>query len=161
MKRLLVLAIVLGIATTANAILSSSLTGDSTPSAGTVHLNIIPSIDQDATYIAITMVGSGTLTSYLGPDAPSDSELLGTMADLGISGTYGNGDVWAMISSTGTYSAGVWLIADYTGADWGDVIAVYETDGGSFFYLDSIAIIPEPATIALLCLGGLMLRRRK
>ena len=28
-------------------------------------------------------------------------------------------------------------------------------------YIDTISIIPEPATIALLCLGGLMLRRKK
>ena len=43
------------------------------------------------------------------------------------------------------------------------VIELYTTDFGTSELVDAVVIhqIPEPATIALLGLGGLLLRRRK
>jgi hypothetical protein len=47
----------------------------------------------------------------------------------------------------------------------GDKITAYQSFDGNFDDVDlisnTITIVPEPATIALLCLGGLMIRRKK
>ena len=160
MKKLLTLLLILGMVATANATLSSSLTGDDNVGAGSVALNITPSSDQADTYMVITIQGSATLTSALGDDCPADSEIVGTMADFGLDTTYGDGDVWSMTSYTSTYPTGVWIDADYTGAVVGDVLTARESvDGSSWTTLGSITI-PEPATMALLCLGGLLLRKK-
>lgn len=167
MKKLLILTLVLGMASMASAAsitgLVGTLNGDDNPGAGAITLDVVPTDPhtQLDTYLVVTIMGSATLTSGLGTAAPESSGLVGTMADLGLASTYGDGDLYVMASTTSpaNYATGTWIDVSYTGAVDGDVIAAYESDGASFALLDSVTI-PEPATIALLCLGGLLLRKK-
>jgi len=157
MKKLLALILVLGLATTANAVITGSLTGDSTVGAGSMQANVAGG---DVTYMAIEIVGTGTITISLGAAAPSDCEIAGTPGDVGLSGT---GELWGMadFSSPYVYTDGVWFDIDYSGAVEDDVVNFWDMGPGADApnLLGSITI-PEPITLALLGLGGLFIRRK-
>jgi hypothetical protein len=164
MKKLLSLVLVLAMAVIANAAFIAELSGDNTPGEGAVTLNVSDVGGLD-TMMVITIQGAGVLTSSLGASAPIDSELVCTMADLYAEqdtfGIAGNGDLWTMTSYASSYPTGVWITANYSGAVAGDILTAYVTlDGENYTTLGSIVIVPEPATIALLCLGGLLLRKK-
>jgi len=150
MKKLLVL--VLAVASLANAI---SFTGAYNPSTDIVTISC--TADPETCYIALAITdGGGTLSNFAaGAQAPPDSHLIGPVT---------GGELWQMIHiTTGTpvYVTGEWLTADFSGSI-PSIATYYEYDleSESFIELGTINI-PEPGTIALLCLGGLMLRRRK
>ena len=50
---------------------------------------------------------------------------------------------------------------EITGAAPGQVLIAYFVDGGDFSATEIARTIPEPATMALLGLGALVLRRKK
>lgn len=168
MKKLLVLVLILGMAATANAAFFAYLTGDNTPGAGNIALNIAGMLGsewQDG-MLVISIQGTGTLTSSLGHDAPTDAEFVCKLSDLygnqPMNGIAGEGDVYGMISYTNAYPDGVWINASYSGALCTDIITAYASiDGENWTEIAYMGPIPEPATIALLCLGGLMLKRKK
>jgi len=74
----------------------------------------------------------------------------------------GEGEVWWMIDVTGTppvYTDGEWLKATFSGSPpMLPTVTIYEFNIQTEKFTE---ITPEPATIALFCLGGLMLRRNK
>jgi hypothetical protein len=174
MKKLLAILFILTAVSSANATISMTLSGDSTPGSGIIDLYVVPSATgQLDLSMAICLKGTGTLSAgTLGASAPTDSEdagvdMAGMDAALGTSlvATYGNGEIWSMMSYTSVYPTGVWLTVTYSGIGADAVITAYQSADGNFDDVDmqsnSLMAIPEPATIALLCIGGLMLRRKK
>jgi hypothetical protein len=160
MKKMLSLALVLGMAVIANAAVIN-FSGNNNVGAGAVNLNVTDVGEWLDGFMVITIQGTGTLTSALGPAAPTEAALAGTMAQFDLATTYGNGDVWTMISSTSVYPSGVWINAAYAGAVAGDVLtARVSLDGATWTDLGSITIVPEPATMVILALGGLLFRRK-
>ena len=160
MKKLLVLMIILGMASMANAAMSWDLTFDSTTVYATVTDN------EGSMYLALAIVpADGTLSSFAaGDDMPADGASWGTLADVGLS-ALGQGELWAMADtgSTPVYNDGDWLKASWAldSPATSVVVSLYEAQEDLSYELLDTLLIPEPATVALLALGGLLLRRRK
>ena len=165
MKKLLVLMLVLGLASAANAVLSLSVNGEPAPDEITINPSdeIVIDIQSDN-----STAYSAYFDMYVGDGTFSDARtVIGNLS--GLLGPYPD------YYGTGAYSYYLVTIADSGGAlvpgtgfeiDFhcdgpGDVL-VQLRDATGYIVLDSLVIHqPEPMTIALLGLGGLFLRRRK
>ena len=160
MKKLLVLMLVLGMASMANATLSLNVS--STEPVATIdgliesETTIYLFIASDAPIVitkggaAPSLAGYGdTVAAYRGYGVPIPSEY-----------TYGEG--WIMGAPAGeAYVTGTYLIG--TGAAGDNVMGGWFDEVGGYGEIDyrGTLVVPEPATIALLGLGGLLLCRRK
>lgn len=174
MKKVLVLMMVLGFAASANAAIMISLDGDTTVDEVTIFVSdwIVVDIYEDGMsqppdyicYLDIGPIADGDYTlanARLGPGA-------GDLPSSFVQGTYAGYDdfeftqAWAVGS---TPTAGIIFEVDLhceSVAPDGMVQVNLYNAGGTL--VDSAVIyqdIPEPATIMLLGLGGLLLRRRK
>jgi len=166
MRKLLVLILVLGMASAANAVLISvnGQTGDAIQ------------IDETAIPATIAVVGEDT-SSWLGyiivaeggAGALGNAQVLAAAGDLGSANPYteagwGAGyELTIAASPTGAISVGDLVKFDYTAA-LGDTatIALYvDPEYGIPAAAVAVEVVPEPMTIVLLGLGGLFLRRRK
>ena len=178
MKKLLILSLVLGIASLASAGLQLSFNGAPAPDEVTVGpsdffiIDVFDDVDfnnytaylniYDAgpagPYVPATLVSGATVenvqidTMYAGADAsvapgpPAHILIKALDASAPFDGPLGGGvQFWMELHCEGE----------------GDVIVELKSEG--FAPLDSIIIhqTPEPATMGLLALGGLFLRRRK
>ena len=168
MKKLLVLALVLGMAGMVNAtVLELSIGGvvDGPENVTEIALNPSDTImidvhctaDPDFVDFWITvdgpgsLAGVGTIVSPPAPAAAMDTQYAG----------------WLWFSTSGSPTPaptlGEWWYEEFHCDGDGDVtINLYDPTGATV--IDTILIhqpIPEPMTIALLGLGGLLLRRRK
>jgi len=162
MKKLLVLALVLSVATMANAALSLSLVnnGDGTANIVQTGTFVAPTDNTYFCVVAAVFPTGGVVgpdptptTAYIGGD-PASGYVAGMIPE-GFDGIWG--EVGQLVASGtaniagGTYFSGI----TFTGETSLYLIA---GDWGSVTFVNSI--VPEPMTMGLLGLGGLFLRRR-
>lgn len=169
MKKLLVLSLVLGIASLANAWLvtidkTEALVGD------TITMTIVAE-QGDAQYktvyagVAETEADNAILSyagAMVGADAPSLSQVTGEY-NWGTDGFEG-ADLDANSGSVPqVFNPGTWFTVDFS-ADAVGLGNLYFYDYGTGEQADfavNVVPVPEPATLALLGLGVLALRRKK
>jgi len=169
MKKLLVLVLVLGMASLANAGLSLYLNGS--PAADTtIGLNDVVTIglySDDTSFFNAYVINGPDDPVAIGTLAdPVDETIAGNMAghsDYAAADGWGNGFLYTTAGSPPTpgVAAGVQHTCTFSSAEVG-VTTIYLYEGSDpYGELDSFTItVPEPATIALLCLGGLLLRKK-
>jgi hypothetical protein len=173
MKKLLVLMLVLGMATAANATLQLYI--DGSPIGST--------LDVVTGTTARVQVHSNDATSYGGYlvlDDPGSDGALGNAAPTANAGDMGSMDAYSYAgwgigytittarSPSGTITAGVQHEADWdtSALDIGDsaTVSLYDSRVSYYTPVDTLVmtvIVPEPMTIGLLGLGGLFLVRRR
>lgn len=159
MKKFLVLALVMGIASLASAGVELAA-NDVTNGAG-MDLLVDPGM------IVISLVSDEPATGF---DALY--YVLGRLADPqdhtgGMFSTIEPADQGGFKMAAGTFgnaiAPGKWFSMSTMG-EVGDVISLYSASADGTApadLLDTVTVVPEPMTMALLGLGGLFLRRRK
>jgi len=176
MKKLLVLLMVLGLASSAQATLSLTMDGSTAPTSTTINVD-------DTITIGISSDDQSFYTAYIElsttnwPDVTDKAELLfGTgvasgIGNIGVVTTDYYGDGSAVRIDVGSnavpndvvpgiqYSLDLHCLglSDFAG----DVIIGLYDSGETPIQTMAITQVPEPMTLALLGLGGLFLRRRK
>ena len=168
MRKFLVVALVLGIASAANAVViyvDGSDPGESIE-IGEGLTPVISVVGEDASswlgYIIIEEGGTGTLGNALNLDAAGDMGAVSPYAEAGWGSGY---ELTIAMSPGGTAVAvGPQFTLDYVGGLLGETVRIslfvdpeYGTPADSV----AITVVPEPMTVILLGLGGLLLRRRK
>jgi len=180
MKKLLILMLVMGMASTANAALKlvSSAGNTLDPTGVFFPSSTLIGIDNDTaapnqgqiTVLAIDIAGPGGWTGVENIYTPP------SLGDGGTGGYYGivagadtgfpfDADMWASdlaVASPEPYGLGVLADYEFQCTGLGEVtIYLYAQDFATVLDTLTITQIPEPITFALLGLGGLFLRRRK
>jgi hypothetical protein len=164
MKKLLVLMLVLGVASTASAM---TLTLSADLAAGTVDVDDSTGyvVGDDLYFAVVGDTGAITVTGgALTGIAPGDSAIFGDDAQLNgmcaapLDGMWGSlASIAGTATGPGTYVENIaWSLVG--GA--ADITLIGTSDFMTFTVLDVINV-PEPMTIALLGLGSLFLLRRR
>lgn len=174
MKKLLILMCVLALSSVASAALTLYLDGSAATSVDVLQNEVITiqlhSSDTSNYNAYVILEDLGTQVGAL--SNPSSEAPTGIAGELGGNSAYdeaawGYGYLFTSASSTGQVAAGIQHTVDFESADLGtSVIGVFDGDGpyglgGDEVSMLTINVVPEPATIALLCLGGLLLRKKK
>jgi len=170
MKKLLVLMMVLGLVTSAQAAISLSLNGNPAPDEVTLTVSDVVTIDvqSDTTlaYTAFLWLTTPTTGEWY-DDTTVIYAAAGSIAEIGGPDFGGYLDYWRLVgagTSPNIPQPGTHFEIDYHCLGVGDAEILLLGDD-EYTVLDSIIIhqmdVPEPITIGLLGLGGLLLRRRK
>jgi hypothetical protein len=181
MKNLLILMLVLGISSVANAAFTLVVDGSDVGDAmdltegGQINIGIYNDTAGDTSntqqLVAYMIINDVTRAEWTGvnnvfiPPAVTNS----ANSDFGVGNHLGTGNVDVFegnLSNPGLFFSGVGVLADYQyQCNAGDnvVVLVELMDGTTGGILDSLSItqVPEPMTIALLGLGSLFLLRRR
>ena len=157
MKKVLVLALVLGLVGIANAAVTLS------PDAPTINVG-------DTVTISVVADASGNYGGWLDPVDNG----IGTFGDLMIlpaAGPDASKDFtfapWWLFEAKSfnpdaPVLAGAHFTIDFTGnAEGTATLALWDFDAANVLATTTITVVPEPMTLGLLGLGGLFLRRRK
>jgi len=173
MKKLLVLALVLGMATMANAALTVTITGPTSLDPGATGTYLISKSGGDALSADVDVVanvgtqvygiGGGVVLptnadsalNWTAPNTTSGNYELACMDDItGLDlGTNLFNFTWTAPMMGGTYTISM-IENSFIDLAWEPIT------GNTLVGID-VLVIPEPMTMALLGLGGLFLRRRK
>lgn len=177
MKKMLILLLVLGLASTVNATLTLELR----ESDGTTPVADLDNLMLGSNYVLVvssSSADSGTTGGVYGPGyeaadwanlgpANATRHVLdtGDLSYINWYATYQGYEFQAKDSGMGSgVSVGDWFSVDLTGAAEGTFsFGLLDYRVSTTNPVDSVSgtIVPEPITIALLGLGGLFLRRRK
>ncbi|MBN2592459.1 MAG: PEP-CTERM sorting domain-containing protein [Sedimentisphaerales bacterium] len=163
MRKLLILFLVLGLASTANALLIKvdDLEGESFEVDTQATITVV---SEDTSswlgYIIIEEGGAGSLENVVILDAAGDNASTGPYTEAG----WGTGfELSASTLTDPTIGIGTQFSVDYVG-EVGDTATIslfvdpeYTTPVASV----NVTVVPEPMTVILLGLGGLFLRRRR
>ena len=160
MKKLLVLSLVLGIASLATAGLTISAANVTETSFDLVISGLGSDVPNEA---------SGSINGGVYGDLSGDSlTVLAANGNLGGGNYIESYDGWDFTVgdlAAGAVADGDWISISYSGAAAGTTYSfdMYDYAVSSFTAVGGIDVttVPEPATMALLGLGALVLRRRK
>jgi hypothetical protein len=166
MKKLLILMLVLGLASMATAALVININGSDPGGSGNIiNGDEIQVMSTNAdTYLGYVFIKTGSESGSLANGA-FGSDYAGDQRSISAYSVTGYGAGYKIIAdyldtATPTVS-GEHFVMDFSGGSLSDtgVIDLYHnlTVVDSYTY----TVVPEPMTIALLGLGGLLLRRRK
>jgi hypothetical protein len=165
MKKLLVLILVLGLCSTANATVSWYINGS--PAGATADVlttDVIQVHSTDSTvYLALALT-SNTAVDLANGAVTTNAGDAGNITAYSYAG-YGDG-YYMSAATLGSVApaAGVQFTMDVANASIDDVATLYlwvDPDYTTTVDTVTITVVPEPVTIALLGLGGLFLRRRR
>jgi hypothetical protein len=165
MKKLIFLMLVVGIASAANAMTLDLVHGD----ADTVDIVATNGYTVgDDIYWALVGNSSEVILSggIVGAVAPADTGIYGYDAQANgmcatpLDGVWGFiGDIAGQSTGPGTYIDEIeWTLVGNTTYTW---VSLITTVDWGFFVMGPSLLVPEPMTLALLGLGGLMLLRRR
>jgi hypothetical protein len=165
MRKLLVLTLVLGMATAANAVIVNvnGQTGEVLVMPGEVAAITVVSEDTAnwLGYLIVPEGQAGALSNAAVTDLAGDAALAGAAAYT--EAGWGAGYELATGGTASTPAGvGVQFTLDYSYADYveGTTLQLF-VDPDYDVPAAAVSIIPEPMTVVLLGLGGLFLRRRK
>jgi hypothetical protein len=175
MKKLLILVLVLGLTSVASATISLNISGTVDVTQGdtlTVDVSSDSSVQSGwIGYVIVEEGGDGALSNPVIWQPHSGGGNAGNLAATSPYSESGWGVGYYMIAGAtdSSLAAGVQFSVDYdtSALDVGDSCIVSLWDDGVGYEtgdeqgIATINVVPEPATIALLGLGGLFLRRRK
>jgi hypothetical protein len=172
MKKLLVLTLVLGIASLASASITlvTDYDGSDLNPGDTINFALVSSalgpfqgdtwaVATDAGTVAITPIAIASLTNTVVGDIENNSTILNPAGTVGLWGT----TLWSNFAASfpgGEVYTGVLTVAA------SGTISVYAPIAEDTAFPEAsttvaVKVIPEPATMALLGLGALVLRRKK
>ncbi|AQT67068.1 hypothetical protein STSP2_00208 [Anaerohalosphaera lusitana] len=160
MKKLMVLALVLGIGSMAAAGLSV-VAPEEIQVGDTVTVQIVS--DDGLQYDGYISVDLGGAAVWSGDDTMTDITVPASTTTF--YGTYGDGSFWAFTNSdtsvTDALTPGTGFEFGLTGAAEGTATLTLYNSGFSPISTSTVNVVPEPMTLGLLGIGGLFLRRRK
>jgi hypothetical protein len=158
MKKLLSLVLVLALTSLASATFSLTLVGSTISMSSDVAVAPAGGLEMYWALLGtagMTISDSGAVAAQSGTGF--DMQINGDVSGAGLTG---NG-TWGTLFTTGGSIAAGDLFTGFTFTGTGTVTLVKILEDFSGFDGDQASlIIPEPATIALLCLGGLLLRKK-
>jgi hypothetical protein len=158
MKKLLVLVLVLGMASMANAALTDILSDIELHLSGTTVTVIGLDVDHETSWLnagIYTSTSNGIVSSPFNAYAAA-----GDLRQIFQWTGYNGVDIKSGQGLGDPLQTGAWFDFQYSGSA-GDMFDIWAYEESTTTAAGQLELLPEPMTIALLGLGGLFLRRRK